>query len=127
MSQISQENYNKFAFKKAGYKPPAALLQRLNRLHPHVRLIWNPFDKNWGLAERTKFGWVPICWVGPKLTLDNTLTYLNKHDARQGMKRAFINGFLSDLESEESTEQDLDTAMITEGSERLEHGLRKLT
>ena len=40
------------AARKPGWKPPAALLARLKRLHPRVELIYSPKYKKWALAER---------------------------------------------------------------------------
>lgn len=41
----------RYTIRKAGYRPPADLLERLHRRHPTVRLMWADGIERWALVQ----------------------------------------------------------------------------
>jgi hypothetical protein len=57
-----------FSFRRAGAKPPAYVVERLARLYPQVRLVWNGHVNRWQLVQRCyDRSWEHLCFlVGPR-------------------------------------------------------------
>ena len=110
--------------RKAGWQPPAWLLERLARVHPRVRLLWSCGARTWCLYERCMDGsWEMICRIDGLPTYANTVLALNEcHPSRFEDSEAF-DEFLAEIDEPQRKDEeavlDASEALTDEGSDRM--------